>query len=206
MKASEWKQVVKPLMPVGEDWQFRGSLCYRPPVHWYLLGVMGEGSGFDKGVYIWRVAMPLFVPADVIDLSWSERVGGRTRKYDNLDKQALEAGIIAAFKNLGAEEEAVEQTAAREARESRNRRVQEVVAYARILSGNLSAAREALTLAEAGATETPWEQEIVVRVEFVRRLLDQEGRAAVVDQLDRWCHQTVGALGLRWSAASSRQT
>jgi len=205
MKAAEWKKVVKPLMPADEDWQFRGSLCYRPPLHWFLFGVLGEGSGFDKGVYIWHVTMPLFIPTDVIDLSWSERIGGRARKYDNLDEEAPVTAIIAVFDALGTEEDAVEQTAARGVRESRNRRVQEVVAYARILTGDLAGAREALTLAEAGITETPWGQEIVDRVELVRRLLDQKGHPAVVDQLDRWCGHTVGALGLRRSAAPGRR-
>jgi hypothetical protein len=167
--------------------------------------VLGERSGFDKGVYIWQLTMPLFIPTDVIDLSWSERIGGRARKYDNLDEQALVTGIIAAVDALGTEQDAAEQTAAREVRESRNRRVQEVVAYARILTGDLAGAREALTLAEAGATETPWEQEIVDRVELVHRLLNQKGCAAVVDQLGRWCDHTVGALGLRRSTAPGRR-
>ena len=76
MRATEWKRIVRPLIPAGEQWQFRGPLCYRSPVNLFLFGVLAESSAFDSGTYIWRVVMPLFVPSEDLDLSWSERIGG----------------------------------------------------------------------------------------------------------------------------------
>ena len=62
MRTAEWKRLVRPLLPVEERWEFRGSLCYRAPVGRFMFGVLAEGSAFDTGVYIWRVSMPLLVP------------------------------------------------------------------------------------------------------------------------------------------------
>ena len=69
MRVAEWKRTVRPLLAADEDWEFRGPMCYRLPVRRVLLGILGEGSGFDQGVYIWRVTMPLFVPSDNVTLS-----------------------------------------------------------------------------------------------------------------------------------------
>ena len=199
MKVSEWKRVVRPVLSADEAWEFRGSMCYRLPVHHVLLGVLGEGSGFDKGVYIWRVSMPLFVPSPVVDLSWSERIGGGSSKYEKFDSEVLKRTIGLATERLGSEEQALRAMASRKTLASRNRRVHEVVGYAHLLLGDLTAARAALTRARADGAKTIAEQEVVDRVQLVSRLLDEEGSERAVVQLDRWCAETTTALGLRRS-------
>src|SRR5512138_2561429 len=96
MKATEWKRLVRPLLPLEETWDFRGRLCYRMPVGRFLFGVLGEGSGFDTGVYIWRVSVPLFVPSNVMRLTSSDRIGGGATKYSRDDLNELsQAGVLA---------------------------------------------------------------------------------------------------------------
>jgi hypothetical protein len=202
MRVSEWKRTARPLLPTEQNWEFRGSLGYRIPVHRMLLGVLGEGSGFDKGVYIWRVSMPLFVPSDVIDLAWSERIGGGARKYDKFDEHALATAITTASEGLGREEEALHQIVARYAPASPDRRLHEVVGYAQVFLGDVIVASEALGRAAAGEARAPWEQEIIERANFVQRLLDEQGRDEAVSQLDKWSERTAVALGLRRSIVS----
>lgn len=161
MKAAEWKRAVRPSLPADAEWDFRGALCYRFPVQRALLGVLGEGSGFDKGVYVWRVTMPLFVPSDNVVLSWSERIGGGTRKYDKFDEEALAAAIAIAVEGLGNEDDALGQMVARDNPTSPNRRLHEVVAYARLLLGDLISAQESLARAETGIAKAPWERKIM---------------------------------------------
>ena len=197
MKVAEWKRAVCPALPPDEAWEFRGALCYRVPVRQVVQGVLAEGSGFDKGVYIWQVKMPLFVPSDVIDLSWSERIGDGARKYGNLDREALKEAIESAVGGLGSEESTLVELVARCYNEGPNRRVHEVIGYASLLLGNLPAATETLFRAQSGVAEAPWEQDIIERACLIGRILDEEGRDRAIDQLDRWSDQTVNALGLR---------
>jgi hypothetical protein len=206
MKVAEWKRVVRPLLPPEEAWEFRGSMCYRLPVNRVLVGVSGEGSGFDKGVYIWRVSMPLFVPSDIVDLSWSQRMGGGARKYDSLDEEALQWAIGLAVEGLESEECALRRMVSRGTETSRNRRAHEVVGYALTLLGDLAAARAALTRARAGTAASVVEQEVIDRVLLIDRLLDEDAGGRAVNQLDRWCAETVGALGLRRSTTPDGRT
>jgi hypothetical protein len=201
MKTAEWKRAVRGLLPADMPWGFRGSLCYRLPVNRVLLGVLGEGSGFDKGVYIWRVSMPLFVPSRNVVLSWSERIGGGARKYDRFDEQSLAGAIAIAVEGLGDEEEALEQVVARDDLASPNRHLHEAGGYARLLLGDLVAAQESLKRAAAGVPEAMWGQEIIERAHLIGRLLEQGDRERAVGQLDSWCDQTAAALGLGRSAA-----
>jgi len=205
MKAAEWKRAVRPLLPADQPWEVRGTLCYRPPVRRVLLGVMGEGSGFDKGVYIWRVTMPLFVPSENVVLSWSERIGGGSRKYYSYDEDAVAAAVSSAVEALGTEEDALGEIVVRDDPASPNRRLHEVVGYARLLLGDSIGARESLARAAAGVPKAPWGQEIIERARQVGRLLDEEGGDRAVGQLEQWCDQTAGALGLRRSVASDRR-
>jgi hypothetical protein len=158
---------------------------------------MAEGSGFDQGVYIWRVAMPLFVPSDVVTLSWSERIGGGARKFHKNDEDALNAAISSAIGDLGVEEDALGEFVSRGTSINGNRRVDEVVGYTHLLLGDVSSAQESLARAEVGTAAIAWEQEIIDRVRNIIRILNESGPDRAVAQLDRWCEQTVGALGLR---------
>jgi hypothetical protein len=199
MRVAEWKRTARPLLPADQDWGFRASLSYRIPVHRVLLGVLGEGSSFDKGVYIWRVTMPMFVPSDVVDLSWSERIGGGARKYDEFDKEALANAIATASEGLRGEEEALNEIVARYTPSSPDLRLHEVVGYAQTLLGDVAAAKEPLDRAASGEAKATWEQDIIERANLVRRLLDEKGLDEAISQLDEWSNHTAGALGLRRS-------
>lgn len=205
MKTAEWKRTARPVLPTDGNWEFRGPLSYRLPVHRVLFGVLGEGSGFDKGIYIWRVVMPLFVPAENVALSWSARIGGGARKFGNFSKDDLAAAIAEAAGGLPVnDEEALGEMVSRGFQAGPNRRVHEVVGYAQVLLGNVAAAEESLARAKAGTARTPWEEQIIERAELISRALDEGGRDQAVGQLDTWCSQTVAALGLRRLVAKVR--
>ena len=73
--SAQWKRAVGLVLPASEDWRYRGKLAYLTPVDWVLLGILGEGSASNRDrVFVWTVAMPLFMPVDHLVLSWSERV------------------------------------------------------------------------------------------------------------------------------------
>jgi len=198
MTIAEWKQIIRPLLPAGQPWEFRGRLCYRLPVHRVVQGVLGEGSSFDRAIYIWRVSMPLFVPSKTMTLTWSKRMGV-ARKYYLNDPQALSAAIGAAFSSIGTEDDALIGIAAQAVQATANRKANEVAAYGQLLLGELSTAAEALARASTGIAGSPWEHEVIQRVQLISGLLDQQGRDSAIDQLDQWCEQTAGALGLRRS-------
>jgi hypothetical protein len=168
--------------------------------------VLGEGSGFDKGIYIWRVVMPLFVPSEHVVLSWSERIGGGARKYNRFDEAAMATAIADAIEGLPeGEDEALGQLVARDDPASPNRRLHETTGYAHLLLGDLPAARESLSRAATGVPTAAWGQDVIDRARLISRLLEEEGRDRAVDHLDMWCKQTAGALGLRRSRVSDAQ-
>jgi hypothetical protein len=65
--------------------------------------------------------------------------------------------------------------------------------------GDVAAAQRALARVETVAGEVPAAHEILERVQLIERLLSEGGRDRAVSQLDRWCDQTAGSLGLRRS-------
>jgi hypothetical protein len=196
VKTTDWKRNVRPLIPVGESWEFRGRLCYRVPVDRILLGILAEGSAFDRGIYIWQVTMPLFVPKSTVVLSWSERVGGPSRSFEPDDPEAMASAIRLAFDSSGDEVEAMDRILARGGDVVGNSRVDETLAYCHVLLGDLAAARRHLALASAGTAKLPWAVEVQARARQFAQLLDHDEGGAVA-QLDRWCAQTAAALGLQ---------
>jgi hypothetical protein len=73
--AAQWKRAVLPVITDADAWGFRNKIAYRRPVNWVLLGVFGEGSGWNRdGVYVYTLVMPLFIPAEHLVLSYSSRV------------------------------------------------------------------------------------------------------------------------------------
>jgi hypothetical protein len=196
VKTADWKRTVRPLIPVGESWEFRGRLCYRVPVDRILLGILAEGSAFDRVIYIWRVRMPLFIPSSNVTLTWSERMGGPSRSFGPDDPEAMASAVRLAFGSLGDEAEAIEGIVETGARTVGNSRVDETLAYCHVLLGDLAAARRHLALASAGTTTLPWAVEVQARARQFAQLLDHDEGGAVA-QLDRWCAQTAAALGLQ---------
>jgi hypothetical protein len=188
MKTAEWKRTVRPLLPSGQSWAFHGQLCYRQPVDWVLTGVLGEGSGFHAGVYVWRVTMPLFIPSDHLTLNFSSRVGGGTRFYDMDEHTALQQAISTALATTEATEP-LQVIASHQA--TKNPRLFEGRAYARILLGDLDAAAPDLSVAAASEG-----QDTADRATLIRGLLGSDGTPGVVRQLACWRDMTCAALGI----------
>jgi len=201
VKAAEWKRVVRPLLPVGQSWAFRGQLCYLQPVEWVLTGVLGEGSGFHTGVYLWQVSMPMFVPSDVVSLSFSSRVGGGARIYDTDEPAALHQAISAGLAATTAAEplRVIACTSV-----TKNARLFEERAYARILIGDLDSASADLAAAAASEVTVPWVQDIVDRANLIRELLESDGEVGVTRQLASWRDYTCAALGIAGEGRGTR--
>jgi hypothetical protein len=113
MTAVEWKRAVLPVLGDEAGWGFRGKLAYRRPVGSVLLGILGEGSGLHRdGVYIWAVVMPLFIEAESLVLTWSERMVP-AGTFSLSDEAALRAAVAQAVAFLPSEAEALQALAAR---------------------------------------------------------------------------------------------
>ena len=136
MRKSEWIQAVRPLLPADQEWDFQGRLAYRLPARHLVVGLLADGSGFDKGVYIWRMVMPLFVPIDHVTLTWSERIGGGAKKYYASDDDEIASAVGGAVRLLGDEDTELEGIATN-AREIHGQRlIYEQIGYAQLLRGS----------------------------------------------------------------------
>ena len=81
MRATDWKRLTQPVL--GNGWRLSQKLAYRVPMGWMLHGLLAEESPSQRPhFYVWIVRMPLFVPTDVINLSWSERLGGSSQVFE----------------------------------------------------------------------------------------------------------------------------
>jgi len=104
MRSSKWKTLVGPVLDSG--WRLSQTLAYRVPVGWVLRGLLAEDSAALKpNFYLWVVRMPLYVPSDVISLSWSDRFGGGTHVFEPGTATTQEA-LRAAAAQVVAEERA----------------------------------------------------------------------------------------------------
>lgn len=199
MKVTDWKKLVRPLLPKAQEWHFRGPLCYRIPVGWLLRGVLAEGSGFDQSLYVWKVAIPLFVPTDVLDLSFSHRVEGPAHRYTLDHSGNLQAVTRSALLCVDAEDEreALARIAASIPVETPNLRMLEVLAYALIIQGQGGRAKCVLHEAESRPADSDWEQEIVRRMQQVKKLVVEERTEALTRQFEQWRGESCAALGVR---------
>jgi hypothetical protein len=196
MRAAEWKKIVGPQLPRDECWAWLGTLSYLTSSSWVLVGLLGESSSFDRGEYLWSVRMPLFVPSNMVNLSWSSRVGGGAHKFYREDVEELEIAVRSASASLPDEEVILSAWCA--SPPSPNRLEQEVRAYAQVLRNeDLADAADVLARIAGGATTCDWESKLVQRVRCVRALLVDKGHDAAVGQLARWRDETCTALGLR---------
>ena len=198
MNANEWKKVVRPLIPPNSCWEFRRTLCYETPFDWILHGAMGEPSRFDKGMYVWKVTMPLFVPADYVDAQWSSRVGG----YAVDDVGGMSSAISLALTTVESEADALSRIAEKEP--TRNLRVVEASAYARVIAyGDTAVAIDLLDRAKNSKVAYGWVRELVDRMLSMSQLLQHEGNDAALAQLRKWRNRTASAIGLSHAPLSA---
>jgi hypothetical protein len=103
--------------------------------------VLGESSGFEKATYIWQVRSPLFgEPADHLDLSYSERVGGGAHSIGDANPEAPTVAISRAAEGTPQEDAVLRQLCGLSLNTS-NVRVYETVAHAQIVVGDFEAAK-----------------------------------------------------------------
>lgn len=198
MRESEWRRLVTPLVPENQAWQVQGrGLAYRAPVGRFLLGVLVEGSATARHRYVWRLSMPLFVPSDSIDLSFSERIGGGSSTSNIADEAAFTGALAAAIESSPTEEAEMARLA--DLTPGPNIRLSETAAYANTYLGDTGRALAILQAARDTPDDRGWVSEIKERLERFEGLLHDEGRAGAVNHLDAQAAETARGLDLHRS-------
>ena len=186
--ASQWKRVVKTVLPEGPDWGFKGKLTFQRPVGWVLLGVLGEGSGFQRDqVYVWFLSSVLFVPRDSVPLDHGDRVPNGTSTFGLDHEDRLKDALRLAFERIPTEREALERIARTPTEEAR---------YALVLLGREDEAERALSKPFGQSVEYQHVIDARERQAEILRLLQSEGRDAALAQLSAWRDHTLTAEGL----------
>jgi hypothetical protein len=197
MKANEWAQIVKPLLPASDGWGHRGKLAYQRPVRWVAVGVLGESSGSAKATYVWRLVLPLFVPSDVVNLSYSERVRSAGAVEDqHVDE--LRARVSEASASLPSENGALRRLASLDL-EVRNPRIFETAAYAQLINGAPDKSAKTLALGRhlPRSTDDPvWVDDVYTRMTLIENLILDDQDAKALSQLTEWADQSASNLRL----------
>jgi hypothetical protein len=189
---AEWRRFASQVL--GENWGFSKLLAYWQPVSWVLYGILAERSS-SGGFYLWDVRMPLYVQSSVIDLSWSERVGGGTQTWDT-DAAGAQA-IAEAQRSVAAAVQAADSVLLAPPGGADNVRMQEARAYGLVLEGRTDAAVEVLGRVCRYGANYPWERDIVARATEVRDLLLAHRSADVLDRISGWRAGTAHTIGVR---------
>lgn len=193
MKATEWKREVKPLVP-DESWAFHRRAVYRTPVRHVAVGLLGEGSGWTKGVYLWRLRLPLFVPREDWTLDWSVRLGGGAHTYSTEDAEELHQAISHALRHAGDEQDALRGIAGPD--QQINWRMLEAVAGSRILLGQGRKASRTIKKALAEPHAQSWDAGMVERLEELKALLGDGDMRGAERVLDKRAKETAAAIGI----------
>lgn len=192
MRSSDWKRIVKPLL--DDDWVLESRFVHLSPIGWVLHGVLWEASASGPGFYLWLLQMPLMVPTDVIDLSWSDRHGGSSRIYDEAD-ESTGAAVAEAMNIVRAAAQKmtvfVDPPGGAD-----NVRMQEARGYGLLLVGNPGGAFEVLGRVSQYQAKYPWEKELVVRAARMRSLIENDQVQEVLDHLNAWRTESLAALGI----------
>jgi hypothetical protein len=188
VKDAAWRQAVAPLVPA--DWGLRGKVAWRQPVGPVVVGLLGEDSGLDTGVYLWRLLLPLFVPTDVWDLSWSARLGGGAHTWSPAE---LPPAVSAAVAQAPSDDDALRALARR--RSADNWSMLEAVAGSRVLLGRRKAALRVAVRAldDPLAASAP---ETTARLTRLRDQLSAGDLAAARSDLEARSRSTAEALAL----------
>lgn len=129
--------------------------------------------------------MPLFVPAESLSLTYSERlVSGTTRFYAASPEVVLEAVDESLVQPMVESSEVARYAGLRS--ERRSRRTSETAAYANLLLGKLRKARRLLKLAQAPDVFATWEWTVIERARLIEGLLGTDGPGAALAQLEAW--------------------
>lgn len=193
MRASDWKRLTKPVL--DDSWRLSKALAYRVPVGWVLHGLLAEDSHANQpDFYLWVVRMPLVVPTDVIDLSWSERFGDSSRVFEPGTTSTRDA--LAQAAKLVSEQAAAGELLVDPPGGADNVRMQEARAYGLLLSGNEGGAIEVLGRVLRYKPRYAWEQDLVQRAQTMQTLLREDRAEEAVHRLEGWRSESLTALGI----------
>jgi len=191
MNAARWKGLVSPLL--GREWAISRRLAYVRPVGQVVFGLFGESSN-RRGFYVWAVQMPLYVPDEHVNLSWSTRVGNPARAWQE-DDQALIPALRDAIDNI---ERSYDQTVttAETGRAVENVLMQEARAYGLLLRGDVGGSLECLKRVERYDPKYDWEVRFHHRASNMLRLVEAGSVEEARHRLAEWRLATACALGI----------
>ena len=193
MRAAEWKRLAQTVLDSG--WRFARSLAYRVPLGWVLHWLLPEDSAANPpGFYLWIVRMPLLVPTDVIDLSWSDRFGNSSRVFEPeapATQEALAQAAEQVTDHATAESVVLEPPGGAD-----NVLMQETRAYGLLLEGNVGGAVEVLGRVLRYEPRYPWEEDLARRAREMRALVEDGRTSDAVRQLEAWRSESMSALGV----------
>lgn len=196
MKRAEWTKLGRSVLSSADGWSVSKGIFFQEPVSWVLFGTDSDSSAWDQGVYVLKLRVPLFVPFDALDLTWSTRMAGGIR-FDREDVQGISAAIreatlpqsqddalnfwayVSSYNPAGGEDQP------------------ELAAYARILLGDLDGAGTMLRALRSYLDSTQdWVVEMGVRGAKIEHLLEVGGIDAATAQLAEWARYTAGNYGI----------
>ena len=192
MRSSEWKRLAKP--PLDDRWRFSKDLAYVTPIRWILYGLLSEDSASKPRFYLNVLRMPLYVPTDVVDLSWSDRFGGPSHLF---------------HPNEAATRDALSEAAAQVVREAAsgalllhppggadNVRMMEARAYGLLLDGSPGGSVEVLRRVLRYEAHYPWQQELVERAQGMLSIIEAGQVGEALDRIQVWRRDSMLALGI----------
>ncbi len=193
LKAAEWTRLTNAVL--DDRWRLSKVLAYRVPVGWVLHGLLAEDSAANSpDFYLWMVRMPLVIPTDVIDLSWSERFGDSSQVFAPTAPATQEA--IAQAAKVVSDQAESDESVVDPPGGADNVRMQEARGYGLLLRGNTGGAIEVLGRVMRYGPRYPWEEELVRRAADMRSLIESGQTAEAADRLDAWRSDTLSALGI----------
>jgi hypothetical protein len=175
---------------LGPEWRYVGRLAYIAPVAWIGYGLFAEPS-ITGNFYLRIVRRPMYEPTDVLDLSYSDRVGGGSHFY-SLNDPSTEAVVRDAARRVSAER-AHPTTIVLPVE---NPGMQEVRGYANLLEGNLAAAVADLRAAAAVDDDRPWVLAMVARAMRNADAIEGGDIDPVLDEIRGWRLSAGAALRL----------
>lgn len=192
MRSAEWKRFAGPLL--GPEWDFSKRLAYRKPVGWVVRGLLEEPSDWG-GFYLWDVRMPLYVPSNVLVLSWSDRVGGGTCRWE-VGPDAADA-ITRTAKSIAAAMDADDTVLLAPQGGVDNFRMQEARAYGLVLEGAVKSAIEVLGRVCRVDPRYQWQHEVLARASEIRTALIDGKVSEVLQRIGEWRTSTAAAIGVK---------
>ena len=174
------------------DWQTTSRFAFLAPVRWVLNGVLWEGSDATSGVYLWRLAMPLYQQVNVVDLSWSERHGGGAATFE-ADDHVLRAAVAEVMSEA---EEAERKGSILLDMPVDNVGTMEVRRYGLAVMGNWDGAVEVLERVLRHEPKFEWQRARRQHAGDIKRMIETGDRAAALDQILEWRVGSLRALGI----------